>query len=108
MSDTPIGNVTQGRFIRHLEEIRQLAAQDRDIVIIATGAERAGKSGLADVAAEYLDPGLVPELQVHWSGRSYAEAAAKKVAVSGRWLQDALEARGWTPRVDAGDLLVIA
>lgn len=71
------GDVVEGRFLEHLEYIRGLAANDQDIVILLTGPERSGKSGLADVAAEILDPGFNPDLQVHWSGRTYAEAAVR-------------------------------
>lgn len=77
MTDELVSNVTQGRFLEHLDYIRRLATMDRDCVIIITGPERAGKSGLADVAAELLDAGFTPDLQVHWSGASYAAAAVR-------------------------------
>lgn len=74
MSDALVGAVVEGRFIQHLDDIYAMTANDQDVVIVITGAERSGKSGLADVAAEYWDPDFDPELQCHWSTRSYAAA----------------------------------
>ncbi|MFA5943711.1 MAG: hypothetical protein WC876_04505 [Candidatus Thermoplasmatota archaeon] len=75
MSDNTPSNIVEGRFIKHLEDLHKRTANDDDVVIVITGGERKGKSGLAYVAASFLDPELSPEAQFHWSVQSYMASA---------------------------------
>ncbi len=105
-------NVTEDLFIQHLDDILARTARDEDVVIVITGRERAGKSGLADVAAEYMDATFDPERQVHWSTRTYAAAATtvakRKVMIHDELVRGGASYNFMTPEAkDFADFLTV-
>jgi hypothetical protein len=77
--DRLLGDVVEGVFIEHLATLHRKTSNDEDVVVVITGAERVGKSGLAYIAAlilhAFLRRPFDPETQVHWSTRSYKASA---------------------------------
>lgn len=70
------GPVTDNHpFVKHVKGIiRACTKGDFDEVVVVTGRERYGKSGVAHLAQCIAEPDWDVEKQVHWSSRAYTAA----------------------------------